>query len=323
MPFYEGFTQIGRGLFWWVYDTYCQTDTSAASYGICYQSVESVYIGRPLFTYSGSSVPACVSNGTCIGIQNPPWDYVITLKDNTSVGKQLILYKTWTIVNTDTGCEGCTERCGRVATKTNTMDENLWFPFKLKTIPFLSGSAVNTYDPMNNSICAVNVFYNPPVGKQIISEWSGSVLAMKIITVINMRNEPNRYYALYSAAYYAQEGSPLVIMPIDYEKEYIVYKELRRAFGYSLNGVDQPGWNADDLIRILRELFHDRAWAVYDDRTYSLYLYNITPDLVPDWLIERIAPLEIKVIKRPSNIEVAKKWLNELNRRNGYNNEKT
>jgi len=318
MPFYEGFVEVGRGLWWWIYDTYCQTNTAATDYGKCYQSARPPYVNVPIFTYTGTTAPSCVSDGTCIGVQNPPWDYLITVKDNTSVGKQLILYKTWTIINSNVA-NISNERCGRVSIKTNTMPESLWFPFMFKTANYASGARPNAYNPLDNSVCGLNVFYKPPVGDEVVAEWSGAVLAMKIIVVINMRFEPNVYYAFYAAAYYAQEASPMAVIPLNYEKEYVPYRDLRNALGYSATGVDQPGWNADDIIRVLRELFPDRAWAVFDDRQYILYLYNLTPDYVPDWLIDKLSPTAMKVLKAPSDASVAEYWLDELNRRNGYN----
>jgi hypothetical protein len=86
--------------------------------------------------------------------------------------------------------------------------------------------------------------------------------------------------------------------------------------GYAATGVDQPGWNADDIVRVLRELFPNRAWAVFDDRQYVLYLYNLTPDYVPDWLIEKLSPTAMKVLKAPADVSVAKAWLDALNERN-------
>jgi len=316
MPFYEGFVYFARGLYWWLYETYCQTDTTASDYGKCYQRVISEAIGVPLFTYTGTTAPSCVNDNTCIGIQNPPWDYPVTLKDNTSIGKQLILYKTWMILNSNGGLVVDKTKCGRATVKTNAMEENLWFPFMFKTANYVSGSGPNAYNPLDNSICGLNVFYTPPVGSQIVAEWNGATLAMKIIVDINMRNQPNIYYALYAAAYYAQESSPYAIIPLDYNNDYVPYRELRNAFGYSYNGVDQPGWNAQDMISALKDIFPDRSWAVFDDNNQILYLYNLTPDYVPDWLIEKLSPTAMKVLQPPADATVAKAWLDLLNERN-------
>jgi len=55
---------------------------------------------------------------------------------------------------------------------------------------------------------------------------------------------------------------------------------------------------------------------VFDDRQYVLYLYNLTPDYVPDWLIEKLSPTAMKVLKAPADVSVAKAWLDALNERN-------
>jgi hypothetical protein len=126
----------------------------------------------------------------------------------------------------------------------------------------------------------------------------------------------NIWYAADLNVVWAYESSPLAVIPLDYDRDYVPYQELRNAFGYAATGVDQPGWNADDIIRVLRELFPNRAWAVFDDRQYVLYLYNLTPDYVPDWLIEKLVPVSMKVVKAPVNAAVAETWMDELNRRN-------
>jgi len=315
MVFYEGFIDNSYGITWWTLSAYCQTDTSASDYGQCYLPAPVSAVGTPLFAYNGSSTLPCQSSGTCTVVSNIPWDYRIILKDNSSVGKQLIIYKTWVVANSNMGAID-DKKCGQIAVKSYTMPENLWYPFMFKTANYASRLGPSGYNVLDNSVCAYNVFYTPPVGTQIVSEWSGASLAMKIIIDINMRNQSNVYYAFYAAVYFAQEASPLAIIPLDYDKEYVPYPELRKAVGFSMNGVDQPGWNADDIIRVLKELFPNRAWAVFDDRQYVLYLYNLTPDYVPDWLIEKLAPTAMKVIQPLADATVAKAWLDLLNERN-------
>ena len=316
MVFYEGFIQNTYGMHWWILSgTYCQTNTSASDYGQCYLPAPASAIGTPLFTYNGSSTLPCQSSGTCTVVSNIPWDYIITLKDNTSIGKQLIMYKTWVVANSNLGAIS-NAKCGQITVKSNVMDENTWYPFMFKTANYASGIGPSGYNVLDNSVCAYNVFYTPPVGTQIVSEWSGASLATKIIIDINMRNQPNVYYAFYAAVYFAQEASPLAIIPLDYNNDYAPHRELRDAFGYAANGIDQPGWNAQDIIAALHDIFPNRAWAVYDDVQKILYLYNLTMDYVPDWLINKLAPVGVKVLQSPSDSSTAQAWLNALNARN-------
>jgi hypothetical protein len=115
------------------------------------------------------------------------------------------------------------------------------------------------------------------------------------------------------------ESSPRAIIPLDYNNDYAPYYELRKAFAYSYDGISQFGWNAQDIIAALKDIYPDRAWAVFDDNRQILYLYNLTMDYVPDWLVDKLSPVSIKVLKRPFKSSVAKAWLDELNRRNAYN----
>lgn len=316
MPFFEKYIEVTYGLVWWNTLTYCQTNPSASDYGKCYISASG--IGKPYYAYSATT-PACISDNTCTGIPNPSWDYTITIKDNTSVNKQMVVYKFWTVSNSNGNNSADRNRCGRATIKLNVMGENLWPGFMFRTVNIVSGAGLNAYNPLDNSICAPNVFNTPTVGTQMVSEWSGAVLGMKIILDINLRNQSDVYYAIWAAAFFSEESSPLAIIPLDYDREYIPYIELKNVIGYSVDAINQPGWNANDIIGVLKELFPDRAWAVFDDRTYTLYLYNLTPDYVPDWLVEKLAPISMKVLKPPSDSSVAEAWLDELNRRNAYN----
>ena len=311
MPFFEKYIEVGYGLIWYSTSAYCQTSPSASDYGACYN----LSLGKPFYAYS-TTVPRCIGDDTCTGIPNPGWDYIITIKDNTSVNKQIIVYKLWTVSNSNGNNPNDKVRCGRVVIKLNVMPENLWSGFIFRTVNIVSKAGLSAYNPLDNSICAPNVFNTPAVGTQMVGEWSGVALGMKINLVINTRGQSDVYYAVWAAAFFSEEGSPLALIPLDYISEYSSYKELKNVIGYSINGVDQPGWNADDIIRVLKELFPNRAWAVFDDRQYTLYLYNLTPDYVPDWLVEKLSPTAMKVIQSPADAAVAKAWLDLLNERN-------
>jgi hypothetical protein len=171
------------------------------------------------------------------------------------------------------------------------------------------------YDPVSNFKAYSNP-YTIPLGYVNIIRWYGSLLTTKADLVVYEGNRNNIWYAFDIYLTYAYESSPLAIIPLDYDRDYMPYQELRNAFGYAATGVDQPGWNADDIMRVLRELFPNRAWAVFDDRQYVLYLYNLSPDYVPDWLIEKLTPTAMKVLQPPADTSVAKAWLDLLNERN-------
>jgi hypothetical protein len=158
--------------------------------------------------------------------------------------------------------------------------------------------------------------YSVPYGNVAVLRWQGSFFSTYLSLWAFERNLNNIWYASDGRIFWAYESSPLAIIPLDYDRDYVPYQELRNVFGYAATGVDQPGWNADDIIHVLKELFPDRAWAVFDDRQLILYLYNLTIDYVPDWLINKLTPVGIKVLQPPSNLSTAQAWLNELNARN-------
>jgi hypothetical protein len=114
---------------------------------------------------------------------------------------------------------------------------------------------------------------------------------------------------------FSQETSPLAVIPLDYS-EYVKYQELRKTFGYSYDGINQPGWNADDIINILKELFPDRAWMVLDDRDSTLYLWNVNFPDIPEWLLQKINPTVVKTLKSPSSLDPEKSLFTLLAERN-------
>jgi len=171
------------------------------------------------------------------------------------------------------------------------------------------------YDPVSNWKAYLRP-YSITAGVVQVLRWQGSIFTSSANLAVYEHGRNNIWYAFDMQVVYAYESSPLAVVPLDYGKEWLPYQELRNAFGYAATGVDQPGWNADDIIRVLRELFPGRAWAVFDDRQYVLYLYNLSPDYVPDWLIEKLTPTAMKVIQPPADATVAKAWLDLLNERN-------
>jgi transcription initiation factor IIE alpha subunit len=111
------------------------------------------------------------------------------------------------------------------------------------------------------------------------------------------------------------ESSPLAVIPLDYN-EYLKYSELRRTFGYSIDGINQPGWNADDIIRVLKELYQDKAWMVYDDKDATLYLWNVNFKDIPDWILEKVNPHKVKVLKLPASLDAEKSLFTLLAQKN-------
>jgi len=298
--------------------TYCVNNTSASDYGKCYYTAgKAIFVQTDTTTWpidpsTGSDSFPCAADGTCTRYTSTTWNRIHSTIFSYS-GKQAIVQYFWSRAH------------GSVPFNGNIMIANLVpmplpsnigadFSFFLPA-PNYEVSSWPVYDPVSNFKAYQNP-YTITSGYVSIIRWSGTFFTNTANVVVYEGNRNNIWYAFDMKVTYAYEASPLAVIPLDYGRDYVPYQELRNAFGYAYTGVDQPGWNADDIIRVLRELFPDRAWAVFDDRQYVLYLYNLTPDYVPDWLIEKLAPTAMKVLRPPADVAVAKAWLDLLNERN-------
>jgi hypothetical protein len=301
--------------------TYCQNSTSASDYGKCYNIIrnKAVFVQTDTTTYP--TLP-CETDGTCIRYTSTDYGRYLPIDPNNPSsgstifsypGKQAVLQSFWSRSHTNLPMlENILYLRGLAVPILGNVDPAyIWlFPavnYEVSSWP--------VYDPVSNWKAYVNP-YTIPVGYVNVVRWQGNVFMSSATLAVYEGNYNNIWYAFDMLVIWAYESSPLAVIPLDYDKEWLPYQELRGAFGYAATGVDQPGWNADDIIRVLRELFPDRAWAVFDDRQYVLYLYNLTPDYVPDWLIEKLAPTAMKVIQSPADAAVAKAWLDLLNERN-------
>ncbi|ADJ54257.1 hypothetical protein HAV1_gp34 [Hyperthermophilic Archaeal Virus 1] len=295
--------------------TYCQKNTSASDYGQCYYIWQkAIFIQTDTTTYPVGSLP-CETNGTCIRYTSTTWNRTLDTIFSYS-GKQAIVQYFWSRAHSSTPFSSniLISSSVPIPLPSNISGDYTYFlpavHYELSSWPI--------YDPVANFKAYQNP-YTITSGYVLIIRWSGMFFTNTANVNVYEGNRNNIWYAFDLHVVWAYESSPLAIIPLDYDRNYVQYQELRNVFGYAVTGIDQPGWNADDMIRMLKELFPDRAWAVFDDRPDTLYLYNLTPDFVPDWLIERLTPVSMKVLKSPSDSSIAKAWLDELNRRNAYN----
>ena len=296
--------------------TYCQNNTSASDYGKCYNiaSGKAVFVQTDTTTWpidpsTGSDSFPCAVDKTCTRYTSTT--YIRTLETIFNYpGKQAILQYFWSRSHSNLAIYANINHLLGVPVPYGD-------PAYLWLFPALNYevSSWPVYDPVSNWKAYVNP-YTISVGYVNVVRWQGNVFMSSAPLAVYEANNNNIWYAFDMTVAWAYESSPLAVIPLDYGKEWLPYQELRNAFGYAATGVDQPGWNADDIIRVLRELFPDRAWAVFDDRQYVLYLYNLTPDYVPDWLIEKLSPTAMKVLQSPADATVAKAWLDLLNERN-------
>jgi hypothetical protein len=312
MPFSSAIYIASYGTAWLIpeLNAFCVNNTSASDYGKCYTAGKAIFVQTDTTTYP--TLP-CESDNTCTR-----YTAITNVRSFGTVfsysGKQAIVQYFWTRSHAwgiQFGYNISNPTYGMILPVHAGNPDNLWF----LPSPSYEVSSWPVYDPVVNFKAYLNP-YTISSGYVAVLRWYGSFFTPVLYLLAWERNLNNIWYAADVRVFWAYESSPLAVIPLDYDRDYVPYQELRSAFGYAATGVDQPGWNADDIIRVLRELFPDRAWAVFDDRQYVLYLYNLSPDYVPDWLIEKLTPTAMKVIQSPADAAVAKTWLDLLNERN-------
>jgi len=313
MPFNTTSALFDQGIYF-AYDSpniYCQSNTSASDYGNCYNTWgQAIFVQTDTTNYP--KLP-CENNNTCIRRTTTAGVRTLATIFNYS-GKQGILQYFWT----------------RTHSLLWTISNNVTY-IRFVAVPAPSSSDVEflwmlparnyeiSYWPIYDPIGNLKVYNNPYTissGNVAVLRWQGTYFTSTLYLLISEESNNNVWYAYDTRVVWAYESSPLAIIPLDYNNDYVPYSELRNAFGYAYTGIDQPGWNAQDIISVLRDIFPDRAWAVYDDIQKILYLYNLTMDYVPDWLINKLAPVGVKVLQSPSDSSIAQAWVDALNARN-------
>jgi len=293
-------------------NVYCQTDTTKSDYGKCY--IATGY-GKAYFVQTDTSTyPTlpCESDGTCVRLTSTYFNYTVaTLFDFSTVGKQGILKWFSSLTH-----------CSTTVSSYYTYFRGFLVPIFGERPPFAAFGYVNAssstpflgYDPVYNLWIYVNR-YTIPVGYVNEIQYNDTIMVNRLDIQIYLVNYNNVYFAGWFRAGVFQEVSPLAVIPLDYS-EYLKYSELRRTFGYSADGINQPGWNTSDIINVLKELFPDRAWMVYDDKESVLYLWNVNFNDIPDWLLQRLNPTGVKVLKSPPSLDAEKSLFAELGNRN-------
>jgi hypothetical protein len=297
-------------------NVYCQTDTAKSDYGKCY--IQSGY-GKAYFVQTDTSTyPTlpCETDGTCTRLTSTYGDYTVTtLFDFSTTGKQGILKWFHSLTHCSLTLDGYPSSAlsyfkGFILPTSGTFSPFAFFGYTNFTSspPFLG------YDPVYNLWVYVNR-YSIPVGYVNEIQFNDTIMVNKLTIQINLSNYNNIYFAGRFYAGVLQETSPIAVIPLDYS-EYMKYNELRKTFGYSYDGISQPGWNALDIISVLKELFPDKAWMVLDDRESVLYLWNVNFSDIPDWLLNRLSPTGVKVLKSPSSLDAEKSLFAQLENRN-------
>ncbi len=270
----------------------------------------SVSVGRAVVATSNTSA-GCVSQGTCTVVSPTCNTVVDTYLDLSSVGKTALnLY--WALVYTSFGSADLWRLGVDGIADSLIVDSGVYWEY------YTGVRSFGSFNPYS-SFMAYNV-------KQYTFTSGSSSATMYWKTYRGFYNgmfqklqfthcaSDNVFLGtvLYT---FSQETSPIAVIPLDYS-EYVKYQELRKTFGYSYDGISQPGWNALDIISVLKELFPDKSWMVLDDRESTLYLWNVNFPDIPDWLLQRLSPISVKVLKSPSSLDAEKSLFTLLAHRN-------
>jgi len=256
---------------------------------------------------SATTTPGCVSNNTCVTTISQCNGTIRTLYDGSSVGKSGFNIRWNGFFKTNTGA--LFELIAPV-TENSIMD-----------IPLLASGPGYLY---SNGLIQPGIYiplsdfhYNAKINTNTgnIYSYVGQMNLGFLSLQLKHCTSATWLIGTFEMVFFA-ESSPRAIIPLDYNNDYVPYRELKKAFAYSYDGMSQFGWNAQDIISALKDIYPNRAWAVFDDNQQILYLYNLTMDYVPDWLINKLAPTGVKVLQSPSDSSTAQAWLNGLNARN-------
>jgi hypothetical protein len=295
---------------------YCQTDTAKSDYGKCYIQTGA---GKAYFVQTDTSTyPTlpCESDGTCVRLTSTYGDYTVaTLFDFSTAGKQGILKWFHSLTHSSLTLSGYPSSAGPFFRGFLAPVGGQFPPFSFfGYVNFSASPPFYGYDPVYNLWVYVNR-YTIPVGYVNEVQFNDTVMLNKLAIAIFLENNNNIYFMGRVYAGVFVETSPLAVIPLKYE-EYLKYNELRRTFGYSADGINQPGWNADDIIRVLKELFPEKAWMVYDDKDSTLYLWNVNFQDIPDWILEKINPHRTKTLRSPSSNTAEQELFNLLSQMN-------
>jgi len=302
MPFTTVQSHITYGADWMhpITDKYCTSDLSN-----CIVAPET---GRAIVTaYS----PMCVNNGTCTAVPPSCNTEIQVFYDGVQSNKSGFNIRWWYHI----GASFNSYPLFALSLDGYGVDTFLTHgtPASVYALNLLGN--VNTYLPLSSLWIPYWKQYQYGTEYVVVAEYTGGFRKVSLYHCIGQ----NQWVIGVVGYLMTAESSPTAVIPLDYNKDYLPYLELRKHFAYSQDGLHQFGWNVQDMISVLKEIYQDRAWAVFDDSRSVLYLYNLNPDYIPDWLVERLAPVAMKVLKAPSDASVARYWMDELNRRNGYN----
>ena len=254
-----------------------------------------------------NTTPGCVSNGTCVVAPKNCNSVISIIYDGSASRKNGFNLKWNAIFKSD--FDGNLDLIG--PTVDNSWIDVAFFDPGPGYLYSNGAESPGTYFPLSDFYLHKVIKTNNGAVRMYIGNINTAFSSVEL-----RHCSPSNWVIGFFRLLFFVESSPLAIIPLDYSKDYLTYQELRKTFAYSYNGVDQPGWNAQDIINILKEIFPDRVWMVYDDSDLTLYGYGITLEHLPDWLIAKLNPCSFKVLKEPCDLSLIEKFISELESRN-------
>ena len=251
--------------------------------------------------FSGISNPPCASAGTCVVAPSDVFN-LQTILDFTSVNKQAILNKSITSFvsgNPNTMMPACGVNIFITMDTLGIIEQVIYIIKRFNYMRYSTYTFDNPFVSIQYYLDKVPywvVYANPTLGKLIYVQAHGC-------------------FAWWSSAYvfasYSYESSPELVMPLDYNNDYLKYTDLRRTIGFQSIG-RHPGWNASDIISIARDVFPNRVWMVYDDIDSTLYGYGVTLEDLPEWVIDVFNPSRFIVLRDKWDSEAVQRYISQL-----------
>jgi hypothetical protein len=219
---------------------------SASDYGKCYNIVygKAIFVQTDTTTWpidpsTGSDSFPCARDGTCTRYTSTT--YIRTLETIFSYpGKQAIVQYFWSrshawdnqfagnIVYSNVGM--------LIPTPASSPDYLLFLPS-----PNYEVSSWPVYDPVSNFKAYLNP-YTISSGYVAVLRWYGSFFTPVLYLSAWERNQNNIWYAADVRIMYAYESSPLAIIPLDYDRDYIPYQSYGMRSAMRLLGLTSLGW---------------------------------------------------------------------------------
>ncbi|MEM4965052.1 MAG: hypothetical protein QXT13_12975 [Pyrobaculum sp.] len=209
------------------------------------------------------STLSCQSANNCERITSSIRE--ITIFDYSSVNRSAIVHTYMLAVNGN----GCPDCFGVAGIRMRSILQLISSPMNILVSP-----GETRFDPA--LITSIFRYSSPDTAyliKATVNNWITSRLNIQHMIVPSVGWVQSTFSVLISVP-----SSPELFMEVDYDE----YRRsgLRNVVGWTASGRGKVGWNADDILRVLKEEFSDRPWALFDDKSMVLYTNLLSPESI-------------------------------------------